>query len=711
MFGERLLTGCVVALALVSCSGESVRTGKDASSTSMAEDWAAYGGPQGNRFSPLTQLTPANVAGLSEIWRFDTGVGGLQTSPLIVGRTLYGFTPTQNVFALDAGTGSVVWTFDPGPDGLQPARGLSYWRDGSDHRLFAGVMHELWALDPRTGKPIRGFGEDGKIDLRKGLNDQHEANVTYLTSPGVIYRDLIIVGFRTAETKPAAPGAVRAYDVRTGQMKWIFHFIPRPGQPGHETWPEEAWKSAGGANAWAGLVVDEDSGIVFIPTGSAVDDFYGADRIGDNLYANSLVALDAATGQRLWHFQGVHHDIWDRDFPSPPVLLTVERDGRRIDAVAQTSKQGFVFVFERRTGRPLFPIEERPVPASDTPGERTSPTQPFPVAPEPFARQRLTADILTKRSPEAHAAALEAFKKFHDEGPFTPLEVDRPTVVFPGFDGGAEWGGPAADPQRGIIYINSNDIAWTGSLVLAARTRITGAQFYQTQCAVCHGFDRKGSPPDLPSLIGIGARMSAEEILAVVRAGRGRMPAFPYVTGDSAAALTEYLTAEGSARSDKREVESPSGAVSAASYLFTGYKKFLDPDGYPAVAPPWGTLNAIDLNDGRYLWKIPLGEYPALVARGMRDTGSENYGGPIVTAGGVLFIGATIYDRKFRAFEAATGRLLWESTLPFAGNATPVTYMVGSRQFVAIAASGARDRNGPQGSAYIAFALPGKSGP
>ena len=698
----------LACFAIASCAGDGAREASH-EAISSARDWPAYGGSNADRFSPLTQLTPGNVAGLVEAWRFDAGAGGLQTSPLVVDRTMYGYTTTQAVFALDAATGRSIWTSNLGVEGSQPARGLSYWREGADERLFAGVMNELWALDPRTGEAIRTFGANGRVDLRRGLNENEASNVTYLTSPGVVYRDLIIVGFRTSETHPAAPGAVRAYDVRTGAMKWIFHLVPRPGEHGHDTWPTDAWKTAGGANAWAGLVVDDANGIVFVPTGSAVNDFYGGDRTGDNLFADSLVALDASTGKRLWHFQGVHHDIWDRDFPSPPVLLTVEREGRRIEAVAQTSKQGYVYVFERRTGRPLFPIEERAVPMSDTPGEHTSPTQPFPLAPAPFARQHLTADMLTKRTPQAHAAALEAFEKFHNQGPFTPLKVDRQTVVFPGFDGGAEWGGPAVDPRQGILYVNSNDIAWTGGLIKANKALAAGADFYQSQCAVCHGIDRKGSPPEFPSLAGIGSRMSGEGIFAIVSRGRGRMPAFPNISMDAAITLIDYLSHEGQPDGDKQEIGSPKPAASAPPYRFTGYKKFLDVEGYPAVAPPWGTLSAIDLNDGRYLWKIPLGEYPALLAQGMRDTGSENYGGPIVTAGGVLFIGATIYDRKFRAFAAATGERLWETTLPFAGNATPVTYMIDGRQYVVIAASGARDRAGPQGSTYIAFALPRES--
>lgn len=674
-------------------------------------DWASYGGPAaGGRYSPLTQINTQTVADLKEVWRFDAGVGGLQTSPLVVGRTLYGYTTSQKVIALDGASGRMLWTFDAKVPAKQPARGLSYWSQGQERRLFAGVMSDLYALDPATGQPIRSFGEGGKIDLRKDLGNDFTQNATYLTSPGVIYKDLIIVGFRTSENKPAAPGAVRAYDVRTGKLRWIFHTIPRPGQAGQETWPAEAWKTGGGANVWAGMAVDQARGIVFAPTGSAVNDFYGADRQGDNLYANSLVALDAATGKRIWHFQGVHHDIWDRDFPSPPALVTVTKDGRRIDAVAQTSKQGFVFLFERATGKPLFPIEERPFPRSDVPGEYASPTQPIPLAPEPFARQRLTVDLLTTRTPEAHAWAAEAFKSLRGGGLFAPFAVDAQTIVFPGFDGGAEWGGPAVDP-KGVIYINANDVAWTGGLTKIDPTLGTspGAFTYQDQCSACHGADRKGSPPEFPSLVDIGQRLPAVEIRKILDGGRGRMPAFPAMPDEVKTKLIAYLRGEDGPppmAGAEREVETKASPADLPAYRFTGYKKFLDPDGYPAVKPPWGTLNALDLNTGRYLWKIPLGEYPELAAKGLANTGSENYGGPIVTAGGLVIIGATIYDRKLRAFDSATGKLLWQGALPYAGNATPVTYMIDGRQYIVIAASGARDKKGPQGAAYVAFALP-----
>jgi glucose dehydrogenase len=774
-------------------------------------DWPVYGGDANDdRYSPLSQINRANVQRLKVAWIFDTGEpGGLQTNPLVVGRILYGFTPTQKVIALDAATGKKLWTYENGTPGLQPARGLSYWTDGTHSILFAGLLSYLYALDPATGRPIATFGEDGRIDLRKDLGETNiKESFAAMTSPGVIYKDMIIVGFRLPETKPALHGDIRAYDVHTGKLRWVFHTIPHPGEPGYETWPKDAWTYTGSANNWAGMALDIQRGIVYVPTGSAVDDFYGADRLGNDLYADTLLALDANTGTRIWHFQGVHHDIWDRDFPSPPTLLTVRSGGKLVDAVAQATKQGFLYVFDRTTGKPLFPIEERPFPASIVSGEVASPTQPVPLIPAPYARQLLNADMLTTRTPEAHTDAVKQFATFRSEGQFVPFSLDKQTVVFPGFDGGAEWGGSAVDVQTGVIYINSTDIAWTGGLAENKLGGGLGSDVYQSQCALCHGGDHRGAPPAFPSLFDVDKRLTDAQITTIIQNGKGRMPSFPNVelarltsllqylkdgktepgsvniatvespdrreflgaqlythncsichgddllgapsnypgligvrfrltdaqilanihngkgrmpsfrklTDVDTAALLRFLGASQaplseaavtSGNSSKKEVESmmaPPGGV--ARYRFTGYRKFLDPEGYPAVQPPWGTLNAIDLNTGKYLWKVPLGYYPELKATGMADTGTENYGGPVVTAGGLVFIGATNFDHVLRAFDSHTGVLLWTGDLPYAGNATPATYMIDGKQYVIIATSNARNPKGSQGAAYVAFALP-----
>jgi len=671
-------------------------------------DWPVYGGQSADdHYSPLRQINRGNVNKLQVAWTFDTKEkGGLETSPLIVGRVLYGYTPTQKVFAVDAASGKLLWTFDSGVLGTQPVRGLTWWTDGSERRLFAGVMNFLYALDPATGKPIPSFGEGGRIDLRKGLRGDYRQQSIALTTPGIVYKDMIIVGGRNPETHPAPPGDVRAFDVRTGALRWAFHTIPHPGEFGYDTWPKDAWLEAGAANNWTGMALDVKRGIVYVPTGSAVSDFYGADRTGDDLFADTLLALDAETGKRLWHFQGVHHDIWDRDFPSPPSLLTVMHDGEPVDAVAQTTKQGYLYLFDRVTGDPLFPIEEHPVTASQVPGEVSAPSQPRPFAPEPFGRQRLTEEMLTTRTPEAHQFALDMFKTFRSDGQFVPFSVDRQTIVFPGFDGGAEWGGSAVDIATGVIYVNENEMAWTGGLTKSKEGRSPGEIVYDNLCVSCHGDHRQGSPPAFPALIGVEKRFSDREIMDVIHRGKGRMSSFPMVDDSAMQTLLTYLKSGRSESAHAEDMNRTSGDKEDAQYQFTGYRKFLDQDGYPAISPPWGTLNAIDLNTGRYLWKIPLGEHPELAAKGMKDTGSENYGGPIVTAGGLLFIGATVFDRKIRAFDSQTGKLLWETTLPYAGVATPATYMVDGKQYVVIATGGGHDAKPPTGGEYVAFALP-----
>jgi quinoprotein glucose dehydrogenase len=673
-----------------------------ANSSGERRDWPAYGGaPENTHYSSLTQINRSNVKGLTVAWSFDTGEqGGLQTSPIIVDGVLYGITPTQKVFALDAASGKLIWKFDSGIKGTQPDRGLAYWSNEKEKRILVGVMNFLYALDAGTGKPIASFGTEGRIDLRGDLGRNPEGQSVALTSPGIVYKDVIIVGGRNPETLPAAPGDVRAYDVRTGKLRWSFHTIPHPGEFGYETWPKEAWKYSGAANNWAGMAVDPKRGIVYVPTGSAAFDFYGANRLGDDLFANCLIALNAETGERIWHFQGVRHDLWDRDFPSPPTLVTVNRDGKEIDAVAQTTKQGFVYLFDRVSGKPLFPIEYRKYPSSNVPGEIAAAEQPLPTKPVPFARQILSEDMLTNRTPEAHAWALEKFRAFRSEGQFIPFSVGNDTVIFPGFDGGAEWGGSAVDTQTAILYVNSNEMVWTGALAPETGENSPKA-LYMSQCGVCHGEKLTGSPPAIPSLVGVGDRLSPQQIGATIKNGKGRMPAFANFDDDQLYALIDFLVSGKS-----KELPSSEPPPPAMKYRFTGYHKFLDPDGYPAFAPPWGTLDAINLNTGEYVWKINLGEYPELAAKGLKNTGTENYGGPVVTAGGLVFIGASDFDKKFHAYDKATGELLWEATLPFSGNATPATYAVNGRQYVVIAAGGGKDPKSPSGGVYVAFALP-----
>jgi quinoprotein glucose dehydrogenase len=681
----------------------------------MHVDWPAYGGRDGTHYSALNQINTANVQTLAVAWTYDTAeAGGLETSPIVVGGVLYGITPSQKIFALDAATGKELWKFAAaGVEGGQPNRGLSYWADGDDRRILVGIENFVYALDAATGNPIATFGKEGRIDLRKDLRGDYERQSLVVTSPGVIYKDLIIFGEREPETLPAPPGDIRAYDVRSGKLRWSFHTIPHPGEFGYETWPKDAWTHSGGANNWAGMGLDESRGIVYVPTGSAAADFYGADRIGDDLFANSLIALEAETGKRVWHYQVVKHDLWDRDLPSPPSLVTVHQDGRAIDAVAQTTKNGYVFLFERATGQPLFPVQEKPYPPSDVPGEHAAATQVLPTKPAPFARQLLTEEMLTRRTTAAHAWAVAEFRKFRSAGQFVPFSVGRSTVVFPGFDGGAEWGGSAVDAETGVLYVNANDVVMTGALKkTSGRENSLGRSVFLSQCAVCHGEAMAGSPPQFPSLAGEAQKRTREEVEMVVKHGRGRMPAFSSLAFDEFSAVVEYVWSGGKekdATKESKEIASAEVAKKAA-YRFGGYGKFLDPDGYPAVEPPWGTLNAIDLNTGEYLWKVPLGEYPELIAKGMKNTGTENYGGPIVTAGGLVFIAATNFDNKIRALDKRTGKLLWEFTLPFAGNATPATYAVAGKQYVVIAAGGGKAVNRPTGGVYVAFTLP-KGGP
>ena len=685
-------------------------------------DWAVTGGdPANTRWSPLAQIDRGNVGQLTVAWTYHTGDlppggrGEIQATPIVVGDVLYTTTPALAVVALRADSGTLLWRFDPFAGRERQThvnRGVVYWSDGTDRRILFTAGRRLHALDARTGRPIATFGDSGSVDLAAGLSRDVGDAYLVATSPGAVYRDLLVQGIRVGEGEGSAPGDVRAYDVRTGAIRWTFHTIPHPGEYGYETWPADAWRAAGGANSWAGMSVDVARGIVYVPTGSATPDFYGGARAGANLFANSLVALDAATGRRLWHFQTVHHDLWDRDLPAAPNLVSVRRGDARVDAVAQITKHGFVFLFDRVSGVPLFPIEERPVPPSRLRGEQAWPTQPFPLEPAPFARQAMSERDLADVTPRARAIALRRFRTLRHDALFAPPSAEG-TVVLPGFDGGGEWGGSAVDPGSGVLYVSASDVPWiaamreSAKIPPAAATPRAGAAVYATVCAGCHGRDRRGGER-APALVGVRARLSRDQLRQVIERGRGFMPSFASLPEAEKRALIAWLRGERPPVPDlaahRTELAAARTRPQASPYEFVGYERWRDSSGYPVIEPPWGTLSAIDLNTGEYRWRVPLGHHPALRQRGMAATGTELYGGPIVTGGGLVFVAATM-DAKIRAFDSSTGSLLWEAALPAPGYATPSTFEVRGKQYVVIAAGGGK-LGSPSSDTYVAFALP-----
>ncbi len=685
-------------------------------------DWPVYlGDRSSSHFSDLTQIGKSNVGQLKVAWSYFSGDARkdhrsqIQCNPLIIDGILYGSSAQLKVFALDAASGRELWQFDPftgarDSSSLGVNRGLVYWTDGSDRRILFTAGEFLYAIDARSGTLLRGFGVEGRVDIREGLGRNPKRLFVLANTPGVVVRDRLILGSRVSEGPgPSAPGDIRAYDVRTGKLLWNFHSIPHPGEPGYETWPPDAWKYIGGANCWTGMAADEARGLVFCPTGSAAFDFWGGNRIGQNLYANCLLALDVMTGRRVWHYQFVHHDLWDRDLPAPPNLLTVRREGRQIDAVAQVTKSGHVFLFNRETGEPLFPIQEKPVPPSDLQGESAWATQPLPVKPAPFARQLFTADQITDISMESYQSVLPQFVKTRPHIPFGPPSREG-TVIFPGFDGGGEWGGAGVDPRRGVLYVNGNEMPWILTMVQtqvqSSQPVSNGQQIYSQICAACHGVTRQGDPSRAyPTLLNIGKKMKKSEIVELLGNGRGNMPGFTFLSESQRETVTDFILGEESAgASDAAEIGDGAESRMMEPYTHTGYNRWLDTNGYPAVKPPWGTLNAIDLNTGEFLWRTPLGEHPELTARGVPITGTENYGGPVVTASGLVFIAAA-KDEMFRGFDADTGKLLWQQKLPAGGYATPATYSVRGRQFLVIACGGGK-MGTKSGDGYIAFALP-----
>lgn len=682
-----------------------------------SKPWPVYkGDPESTSYSSLKQINKSNVDQLKIAWTFRPGdihdgktFGKYECNPIIISDVMYATSARHWLYAINARTGEKIWSFDPfyGEPGGGMYRGVTYWEEGEDKRILFTAGNHLFAVDAKTGQPVSSFGLNGKVNLNIVQEGDTLAGWVIPTSPGIVYKDLIILGSEVSELYGAAPGYIRAYNVKTGELVWTFHTIPLPGEPGYETWPPDAWKYVGGANNWGGMSLDVERGIVFAPTGSPTYDYYGADRKGKNLFGNCILALNASDGKLIWYFQTVHHDVWDYDIPAPPNLVTVEKDGKKVDAVAQTTKTGFLFVLDRETGESIFPIEERSVPLTNIPGEETWPTQPFPLKPAPYVRQMITEDDLTDRTPAARDSVLKVFRSLRYEGIYTPPDMQG-TLLVPGSRGGSEWGGAAYDPNTHIIYINANESPEIARVKRARKQASiakdqtvyqVGKKLYMDNCANCHGADRRGAHNN-PSLIDIDKRLTQDATWVKIESGGGRMPGFGSILDGHKEEIISFLF---EINKDKPYRKRTAYVDTTSIYQnVTAYGYFLDHERHPAIKPPWGTLNAINLNTGDLLWKVPLGNYPELQKPGAPSTGTENYGGPVVTAGGLIFIGAT-RDKMFRAFDKDTGELLWETELPGNGHASPSVYMIDGKQYVSIAVTGGKDD--PDGY-IISFALP-----
>lgn len=693
------------------------------------QGWKIYGGSTENmKYSSLKQIDTSNVRQLRVAWVYhaensDTSrYGIMECNPIVIGQTLYGVSPRMKLFAVDAATGKEKWHFDPADslnnktwhrNSVNMNRGVSYWTEGNDERIIYTVGPIVFEVNAETGKLITTFGKDGGIDLRKGLGRDEKDMSISPTSPVLIYKDLLITSGAVSET---TPGHIRAFDVKTGVQKWIFHTVPYPGEPGFESWNDPtAYQRMGSTNAWSGFSLDSKTGLLFAGVGSPTNDFYGGDRAGKGLYGNSVVAIDAETGKLKWHFQAIHHDVWDMDISSPPVLVTLPREGKNVNAVVQTTKTGLIFVFERNTGKPLFPIVERKVPTNGAvAGEQLSPTQPFPVWPKPFVRTIMTEKDLNRLgSDSSYQDIKRRFHTYRSEGIYTP-PTEKGTIILPGYDGGANWGGPAVDPETNILYINANEMAWVLNMVkdtASDQKEMTNHQaaalLYSKNCMGCHGPERLGGG-DYPSLVGVGSKYSPTQFTELLSTGRRMMPGFNHLSRDekhALAAMVLELKAE-QLKPYKGPPIASTTKSSKPSFTFTGYNKFLTKEGYPAISPPWGTISAIDLNTGKYVWQVPFGEFEELKKKGIPATGRENFGAPVVTAGGLLFIGASA-DGYFRAIDKMTGKTLWKYQLSAAAMSTPAIYELHGRQYIVIACGGAKS-GGKSGDAYVAFALPEK---